>query len=159
MGLGLIQQKWKWLNLVDSLPGRCAGWWLLWSLDGGFWEFLGLWGPSGQAGPSHRLDLGTERGKGCGNLDLGLHQPSPGTEMRTGTWEPPLESPLAPLELMARGEISYLCKGSGPTLQEWNLQSDRFAWWFWSNTEIPVKKKQVRRLYCTGFNSWILSDL
>lgn len=81
----------------------------------------GVWGAAGapgQAGPSHHLGVGADRGKLCGNLDLGLHQPSPSLRMCAGPWQPPLESPFVPMGLISRGEISCLCKGSGPRLQE-----------------------------------------
>lgn len=81
-------------QLLGALKERAITWgWMSSSRSGNGWiqhsvrvmscilaPVEGLWGlqsPPGQAGPSHPLGWGADRGECCGSLDMGLWQPSP----------------------------------------------------------------------------------
>lgn len=97
----IIMTEFPWLvhhkpgfQLLGALKERAITWgWMSSSRSGNGWiqhsvrvmscilaPVEGLWGlqsPPGQAGPSHPLGWGADRGECCGSLDMGLWQPSP----------------------------------------------------------------------------------
>lgn len=82
-------------QLLGALKGRAITWdwmsssrsgngWIQWTLSrgnvlcvGSCGGSLGSTGPPGQAGPSHHLGRGTDRGECCESLDLGSNSQAP----------------------------------------------------------------------------------